>query len=242
MINYSFPERFGQFLFTKGLGHNTIFKHHKNVKVYLNHAITYGQFTDSLMKWPYRDFKIRQKPGCKVSLTEEEIKRIEDIELTGKAAEVRDMFIFACYTGLRFDDVTGLQPAKMGETIDNNIHLDIKMEKVDENVHLPLADLFSGKPQHIYTKYYRENKAYLFPDVQNSTANLILKDIKEQAKINKPLSFHVSRHTFLTAIAAKTKDVFQVKRLCGITKTETAMVYFHLADDRFNETLKNVIW
>lgn len=242
-IDKRFPELFENYLLGKDLSTNTIWKHHKHIKVYLQHAITYGLFPDRLMQWPYRGFKIERKSGKKIALTDEDVENIEKLELNSKKETVRDMFLFGCYTGLRFSDVQNLQPKRHIEQRKEGyvVALD-RMIKVDKPVQLRLYSLFNGKPQNIYKKYYDSKKEFLFPYISNSEVNLVLKDIKGEAKIKKPLSFHVSRHTFLTTIAVKTKDVFQVKRLGGISKTETAMIYINLADERFDNTLDDIKW
>jgi integrase len=49
------------------------------------------------------------------------------------------------------------------------------------------------------------------------------------AEIDKLLTFHVARHTFLTHVAKNTGSIFQVMKYGGLRKTDTAMIYVHLA-------------
>ena len=241
-IDKTFPELFENYLLGVGLSTNTIWKHHKNIKAYLQHAITYGLFPDREMKWPYRGFKIEKEDGNKVALDDDEIERIEKLELTGTHKSARDMFLFGCYTGLRFSDVQNLQPKSHIVKNSKGFVVELKrMIKVKKPVQLPLYSLFGGKPQQLY-KQYVSDKQFLFPYIANSQVNLILKDIKEEAEIKKPLSFHVSRHTFLTTIAIKTRDVMQVKRLGGISKMETAMIYINMSDPRCSDVVDEIIW
>lgn len=245
MINHSFPARFENFLIGQKLAINTISKHHKNVKVYLNHAINNRQYSESPVDWPYRDYNVKKEPGKKEAINEADMKLLEALELspTTRMSLVRDMFLFACYTGLRFSDVTNIQPQKDVENVgEAGMILTNTSIKTHTTVYLPLDQLFAGKPRKIYDKYYDPEQAYLFPNISNATVNEALKELQLRTGLRKPLSFHYSRHTFLTTIAAKTGDVFQVKRLGGIQKTETAMIYIHLADERFGTKLKGIVW
>ena len=44
-----------------------------------------------------------------VALNEEELKRIENLKLTGIKDKVRDLFLVSCWTGLRISDFTNIQ-------------------------------------------------------------------------------------------------------------------------------------
>ena len=72
------------------------------------------------------------------------------------------MFLFSCYTGLRYSDIINLQEKhyiKKGNLV--TIKID-KMVKTQKPVELPLNNLFDSKPLKIFRKYYNKDNKYLF--------------------------------------------------------------------------------
>jgi site-specific recombinase XerD len=65
--------------------------------------------------------------------------------------------------------------------------------------------------------------------ITNPEVNRYLKTLMNDCDIDKLLTFHVARHTFLTHLARTTGNLFKVMKYAGLRKTETAMVYVHLA-------------
>jgi len=86
---------------------------------------------------------------------------------------------------------------------------------------------------------YLDTEAFLFfegrpkIEAQNAVDNKNLKIIAMATGIYKPLTFHASRHSALTEVAAKTGNVFSVMKFGGIRKVDTAMIYVHLASENF---------
>jgi len=65
--------------------------------------------------------------------------------------------------------------------------------------------------------------------ITNPEVNRYLKTLMNDCEIDKLLTFHVARHTYLTHLARTTGNLFKVMKYAGLRKTETAMVYVHLA-------------
>lgn len=223
-LNSEFVDNFDNWLIKKGYAQNTRKKHHKNIKKYLNKAIRYKHLIITLDQHPYNGITYPTKPTTREFLTKDEILKIENLETTGRLTEVKDMFLFSCYTGLRFSDVLEITPANF----DGNLlrYVPQKTEKHTGQVVVPLDKFFDGKGLKIAQKY-----SYQFPAITNQEINRYLKDLMIDAEISKLLTFHVSRHTFLTHVAFDTGNIFQVMKLGGLRKTDTAMIYVHLAEN-----------
>lgn len=64
--------------------------------------------------------------------------------------------------------------------------------------------------------------------------NVHLKIIAESAKLNRHISFHIGRHSFLTNLAHETNgNVLKVMRYGGIRNIDTAMIYIHAAEEYY---------
>ena len=134
-IDLEFYDSFHQFLTGKKYGTNTIGTIFKNVKVIMNEAVDRG-LTNNL-QYKNRRFKTMEEPSESIYLTKDEVKKIYDLNLktNPRLDRVRDLFIIACYTGLRFSDLSQLKDENF---IDKKTKVRVKTEKTSELVIIPL--------------------------------------------------------------------------------------------------------
>ena len=151
------------------------------------------------------------------------------------------MFLFSCYTGLRFSDVQALEP-NCFDSIEDEQRLTFTQQKTNKVQRLPLHLLFDGKAVGILSKYIDKNKEFVFPRTSNQEANRTLKSIQIIVGLDKTLTFHKSRHTFGTQLAKATNDPFLIKELMGHADIKTSMIYIHLNEKALDDKLKNVKW
>src|SRR6476469_6398939 len=105
-INVVFLDNYFRFLrFDKNISHNTSLKYLSFLKVVLAPAIRAGAIKDN----PFRELKIKAKPVIREFLTQEEIQKIVSVELMDEDLDrKRDIFLFACFTGLAYTDLKQL--------------------------------------------------------------------------------------------------------------------------------------
>jgi len=242
-LTYEFLQNFDYFLRTKNYSQNTIHKHHRHIHRFLNIAIKKELF--DMRKNPYLNFKSKKVPSQRLDLSFEELKRIENMTFPEQSKEieiVRDIFLFSCYSGLRFSDVMNLQQ-KHVQTDKNEISISLdKVIKTEKPLTLPLFLLFNGKPQVLLLKYISDKIEFIFPKISNQHMNRILKIIAVIGNINKHLSFHIARHTFGTNLAELTADPYLIKELMGHADIKTSMIYIHNSKERINRQLRKVDW
>ena len=104
---------------------------------------------------------------------------------------VRDVFIFSCFTGLAYIDVSNLTPDNI-VTLDDKQWIMTKRQKTSVETNVLLLDI----PKRIITKYghktYRDGK--LLPVLTNQKINAFLKEIADLCGTKKRLTFHMARH------------------------------------------------
>ncbi len=236
-IDYMFMREFDNFLHTEKTPHGkplkqvTIHGQMKILRYFLNLAFKMQKISF------VPDYKVKKGESIKEALSESELRAIENLSFPDNPMlkKTKDLFLFSSYTALRFGDITKLTKDNIRETEDGK-ELFLIMEKVDKPVTIPLYKLFDGKPEKIFNKYLENGDNTIFEVPANQTINRNLKIIKGLAGIQKPLSFHISRHTCLTLIGKKTGNPYLVMKIAGHSDIKTSMKYTQgvIDDELFN--------
>ena len=144
-------------------------------------------FTD-----PFANYRIRLKRVDRGYLTDQEIKKIMEKEFGSKRLEqVRDVFIFSCYTGLAYIDVKRLTANNICTSFDGKQWIMTHRQKTDTPVNVPLLNI----PLTILNKYEGKlAKRQLLPVLSNQKLNFYLKEIADLCGIHKNVTFHIARH------------------------------------------------
>ncbi|WP_298486200.1 site-specific integrase [uncultured Maribacter sp.] len=177
--------------------HNTAFKYVTNFKKIIRIAFA----NDWINKDPFLNWKAKLKIVDREFLTKEEIQRIIEKEFRiPRLDQVKDIFIFCCFTGLAYADVKKL--SKNDIVIGINGEPWIKTNRVKTNTRsnipvLPMAQAILDKYQELPDILTGE---LLLPVLSNQKTNSYLKEIADACEISKNLTFHLARHTFATTI------------------------------------------
>jgi len=229
-LTYEFICDFETFLIKQDYNMNTVSKHMKHLKRYLNLAIDKELYDD--IRNPFRKYKMKYQESKRVHLTPEELKKMEQVDLTERPflKKYRDMFLFCCYTGLRFSDVTRLKKDNFC-LIDDKIWLIYTSQKTDVSVRIPLSLVFGGKAIDIYQSYCNdENVLFPIASSANSTVNKQLRQICTLAFGYKNVSFHTARHTFATLLLYNGANITTVQKLLGHKSVQTTQIYSNIMD------------
>jgi len=244
-VNYRFLVDFDNHL--RGLGYsiNTIGKLHKNLKRFLNLAIKYNLLSQD--DYPYRNFKVERETTKREALTMSEVSRIEKLTFEKNSVNeiVKDMFLFACYTGLRISDVIRLKTVYCKMTT-SGWRLEFKTFKAGKMAYLPLNALFkeshdTSKPERILNRYHQIQNEFVFPKLTEPKINRQLKAIASQAEIEKLVTFHLGRHTFGTILATKI-PLATLQSLMQHSDIKTTMIYVNMSNDIIDDSLGKVDW
>jgi integrase len=196
-------------------------------------------------KNPYLRFKVKLEESERVSLSSQELTDLEELKFNDHSRDLefaRDLFLFSCYTGIRFADVFNLTKSNLVVSKKGEMTLEFRMMKSNKSISLPLHLLYKGKPRKLVEKYNNEYSEFLFPLKSNQHINRQLKLVAVLAGINKMLTYHVARHTFGTNLADILADPYLIKELMGHAKISTSMIYIHNSQERINKKLKDVNW
>ena len=236
-LNPSLVYDFERFLFENQFKTNTVAKHMKHFKAFVNSAINKGYI--DLNDYPFRRYHIKMSETKHTFLLPEELEKLENMELAGRRQSLSqslDAFLFCCYTGLRYSDFINLSEKNI-VTIDKRPWLVFNTVKTGAEVKLPLTFLFEGKAW----KLLRKHKGHLsdfFSIKPNSTVNKELIRIGKIAGIEKHFSFHSARHTNATLLIYKGANITTVQKLLGHRNVTTTQIYSEVMGSTIIKDLK----
>ena len=228
---------FERFLFENQFKTNTVAKHMKHFKAFVNSAINKGYI--DLNDYPFRRYHIKMSETKHTFLLPEELEKLENMELDGRRQSLSqslDAFLFCCYTGLRYSDFINLSEKNI-VTIDKRPWLVFNTVKTGAEVKLPLTFLFEGKAWKLLRKHKRHLSDF-FSIKPNSTVNKELIRIGKIAGIEKHFSFHSARHTNATLLIYKGANITTVQKLLGHRNITTTQIYSEVMGSTIIKDLK----
>ncbi|SHE77995.1 Site-specific recombinase XerD [Bacteroides faecichinchillae] len=177
---------------------------------------------------PFANYKIRLKRVDRGYLTEEELKILRETPITSKrVAQVRDVFLFACYTGLAYIDLKLLRAENIRTSFDGNQWIMTHRHKTDTPVNVPILDI----PMELIERYKGvSKKGYILPILSNQKMNQYLKDVAEACGIEKNITFHMARHTNATLLIYNGTNITTVQKLLGHKSVKTTQIYTNIMD------------
>lgn len=234
-ITYTFLKEFEAYLREKGNSVNTIAKHLRQLRTLVNEAINQGYIHADA--YPFRKFKIKQEKGRHEFLTPDELRKLENLQVSDKRLRhVLDAFLFCCYVGLRFSDFCQLSPANFIR-VNGKRWLHFKSIKTGVEIRLPLHLLFDGKALSILERYEISDFANLG---SNSETNKALVELATLARIRKHITYHTARHTCATLLIHQGVPITTVQKLLGHTSVKTTEIYSEILSNTIVKDLRAV--
>jgi len=235
-INDMFIRDFEVYLLTQErVSHNTMAKFMQ----FFKRIIILARNNGLIVHDPFANYKIQLKKVDRGYLTEQEMNKIIQKKFPTKRLEqVRDIFIFSCFTGLAYIDVKELTKNHIRISFDGNIWIMTKRHKTKVNVNVPLMDI----PKKILAKYEGElPDDKILPVLSNQKMNAYLKEIGDVCGITKNLTFHLARHTFATTVTlAKGIPIETVSKMLGHTNIQTTQIYARITNEKISKDMRGL--
>lgn len=215
------------------LSHNSAMKYLAYVKKIVRVAHANGW----IEKDPFYNFKLKRESIDREFLTKDEIIKIMEKQFTiPRIEQVRDIFLFSCYTGLAYVDVFKMTADDIVKGIDGNQWVKLKRTKTKTLSSIPVLPV----AEKIIDKYKdRENpKGKLLPVYSNQRINSYLKEIADSCGIKKNLTFHMARHTFATTVTLSNGvPIESVSKMLGHQSLKTTQHYAKILDGKLSEDM-----
>jgi integrase len=193
---------------------------------------------------------VAREEAVNVALNEEELKRIERLELTGIKDKVRDLFLVSSWTGLRISDFTNIQTYNIKHRKDAD-YLEIFQKKTGGKVIIPCFEIV----RNVLKKWND-----ILPSVSDQKINMHIKEIcrvaeineaieKQQTKGGKKLSIvsekwefvtaHTGRRSFCTNMVKRGYPLKAIMQISGHKKENVFLKYVVLTPMEYAALLTN---
>ena len=225
---------------------STIGKQLSFLKWFLRWSFKQGMHSNNA----YDTFKPKLKDTQKkiIFLTWEELNRLREFKIppTKQALErVRDVFLFQCFTGLRYSDVFNLRRSDI-----KGDHIEVMTVKTSDSLIIELNDHSRAIIEKYKDVEFENDKA--LPVITNQKMNDYLKELAELAEINEPvrqtyykgneridevtpkyalLGTHAGRRTFICNALALGIPPQVVMKWTGHSDYKAMKPYIDIADD-----------
>lgn len=245
-LNDSFMNDFTAFLFAQDFADGYVHKVLTTLKMFVRLADQRGVYENApLLKAPLR---VKKRAKDNIYLTEAEIKTLYDMVLSGRLANVRDLFLVGCFTGLRFSDYSKIKPENI-QIVEHGKKqvkcLVMTTQKTKQKVVLPLVN-----PMLLEILERYEWKAPR--RISNQKLNAYLKELGQLAGFNKEvevnefragehrrrscqkwelMTSHTPRRSFATNAYKRGLPVTDIMKFTGHTTIKSFMKYIKVTNE-----------
>lgn len=234
-LNHQFIHELDLFMRVKqGLKNNGVAKNMQQLK----RVIRVAMLNEWISKDPFAQYQCKIEEPKRVHLTKEELNRLELLPVSSeRLSKVRDVFVFACYTGLAYADVNKLNAFHLQQVNGKNWIILDRTKTKNQSV-IPILP----KAQELLSKYENQLKDKLLPVISSQNLNKYLKELADLTKINKKLSFHAARHTFATTVTLNNGvDITTVSAMLGHKMLKTTQIYARVNMQKIASDVKNLM-
>lgn len=232
-----FVTEFEHFLLTvEKIQNNTAHKYIKNLKKIVNMAVG----LDWIPSNPFNNFRCSYHSPERDILTQSDLDVLMNKKFaTERLREVRDVFIFCCYTGFAYADLYNFEKNAVMIGLDGNYWLSTNRQKTGTKEKVPLLpialEIIDRYNEHEYCVKYNK----LLPVNSNQRYNNYLKELADVCGINKHLTSHIARHTFATTVTlANGVPIETVSAMLGHTSIRTTQIYAKVVESKMSADME----
>ena len=188
---------------------------------------------------PFINYKTKVKQVERVFLNNDELNTMMNKTfLTTRISQVRDIFLFSCYTGLAYADIKKLKRTEIVKGVDGEIWIQTNRQKTGTPTRVPLLTVATELLQKYADHPICLRDKVAFPVSSNQKINAYLKEIADLCGIIKPLTYHIARHTFATTVTLSNGvPIESVSRMLGHTNIQTTQHYAKILDMKLGQDM-----
>jgi integrase len=207
--------------------------------IYLQKVTRLALHRNLISRPPFMGYKPEKPELQKRSLTKDELERIVSSPIeSASQCFIRDLFVFACYTGISHADLKNLTWKNIITEEDGSLWISMSRQKTGVPFNVKLLDI----PIRIVEKYKGLAEGnHVFPVLGQSRINFVLKIIGKQCGITTPLTFHRARHCFASQVClSQGVPIETVSRMLGHRDIQTTQRYAHVNNEKIGNDMKQL--
>jgi len=235
-IQYSFASGFYHYLLMQDIDENASMKYVKTLKQVLTKAVNEGMIVHNLIN----NFKCPYKDPERDHLEMDELIKMYDKHIASRRiAEVRDVYVFCCFTGYAFETVYALEPENIFTGVDGGLWITKNRAKSGTEETVPLLPIALEIIERYKDHPYCVNENKLLPVNCNQRFNSYLKELADICDIDKHLTTHTARHTFATTITLENDvPIETVSKMLGHKDIRTTQIYARMTKRKISNNMK----
>jgi len=235
-IQYSFASGFYHYLLMQDIDENASMKYVKTLKQVLTKAVNEGMIVHN----PINNFKCPYKDPERDHLEMDELIKMYDKHISSRRiAEVRDVYVFCCFTGYAFETVYALEPENVFVGVDGGLWITKNRAKSGTEETVPLLPIALEIIERYKDHPYCVNENKLLPVNCNQRFNSYLKELADICDIDKHLTTHTARHTFATTITLENDvPIETVSKMLGHKDIRTTQIYARMTKRKISNNMK----
>lgn len=189
---------------------------------------------------PFLGYKLGKPEFVQRTLSAEELERLISTPLESSSQSfIRDLFVFAAFTGLSFIDLKQLTWKHIITEEDGSLWISMSRQKTDIPFNVKLLDI----PIKIIEKYKGISGTgkddTVFKVLSHRRISDALKTIAKHCDITTNVSFHVARHCFASQIClSQGVPIESVSRMMGHRNIQTTQRYAHVNNEKIGNDMK----
>ena len=203
--------------------------------------------------------KLVAKPvdSPKLYLSAVDMEKMATVMLPASLTPVRDVFLFCCYTGLRYSDVAALHLGNLHHWNGGRL-----LRLVQSKTRAGVSIYLTAAASTILDKYTGDERMRLLPVMANQVMNRYLKRVAKLAGLTQAVdlvstgdgvlvksavpqyelvTMHTARHTFATQSLLRGMPVEVLQKILGHKKIQTTLIYAKIVED-FQHHIMQRIW
>ena len=211
--------RLQQHLRREGRKQSTIHQYHAKCKAAFTLAFNRGKIKAN----PYSQFKMDKGEKKEIIwLNNKELDTLAKKDFsTDRLRKVRDLFLFQCFSGISFGDLAELKRSDYQENEQGQIYI----EKYRKKTGVRFLSMVWAEGKRILEKY-----DYELPTLTNQKYNSYLKEVQDICRLNKVLTTHVGRKTYVCYLYQKQVPIEVIATIVGHTNCYTTLKYYAKMD------------
>lgn len=222
----------------ENIKNNSQVAYYRTLKAVLNCAVTDDIINTNPTKYIKNEDQPRKRKNEIIYLLPSEISKLIKTPYDCRF-DIRNAFLFACFTGLRFSDIELLTWDKIRNDDNGNFSLIYIQKKTGKQEYLPIAkkalDFIPERPENALPS------DRVFKLSSNGYTNLHLSAWCKLSGINNKITFHTARHTTATLLLANGVPIETISKILGHTNISTTAGFYAEVIDRNKRAAVNTL-